>query len=50
MNIKGIYDGDATEEWMDCYYIHSEDGISPKLDYKQLISTIVKLYNRISDL
>lgn len=50
MNIESIYDGDGTEEWWDCYYMHSEDGISPKLDYEQLISTIMKLYNRISDL
>ena len=50
MKIEGIYDEDATVEWWDCYYMLSEDGISPKLDYNQLISTIVKLYDRISDL
>lgn len=50
MKIERIYDGNATEEWMNCYYMHSEDGVSPKLDYNQLISTIVKLCDRISDL
>ena len=41
---------EQTEEYQNCYRIHSEDGNSPELDYNQLIFTIVNLNKKIAEL
>jgi hypothetical protein len=39
-----------TEEYQACWRLHSDDGISPELDYNELICTIVDLYKKIAEL
>lgn len=50
MTIKPWYYYDKPEEYRNCYKKHSEDGESPELDYGELISTIVDLYDKIAKL
>ena len=38
------------EEYQKCWRLHSEDGVSPEVDYNELISTIVNLYGKIAEL
>lgn len=39
-----------TEEYQQCWRLHSDDGYNPVLDYNQLISTIVELQFKIAQL
>ena len=41
---------EQVEEYKNCWRRHSEDGVSPELDYNELISTIVTLYDKIAEL
>lgn len=41
---------EQTEEYQKCWRLHSDDGVSPKLDYNELISTIVDLHKKIAEL
>lgn len=50
MAIRPWYYYDKSNEYRECYNKHSEDGESPKLDYDELISTIVDLYDKITKL
>ena len=50
MTAKPWYYYSNSEEYQNCYDIHSDDGFSPRLDYNQLISTIVDLYDKIAKL
>lgn len=41
---------EQTKEYQECWRLHSDDGVSPKLDYNELISTIVDLHKKIAEL
>lgn len=43
-------DYEQVEEYQKCWRLHSEDGISPEVDYNELISTIVNLNKKIAEL
>ena len=50
MTIKPWHYYNNSEEYQNCYDKHSDDGESPELDYEELISTIVDLYDKIAKL
>jgi hypothetical protein len=44
------YFHEQTEEYQQCWRLHSDDGYNPVLDYNELIYTIVQLQSKIADL
>ena len=50
MTVKPWYYYNKPEEYQHCYENHSKDGNSPELDYEELISTVVDLYDKIAKL
>lgn len=47
---NGWFFHEQTEEYQACWKRHSDDGVSPELDYNELISTIVDLHNKVAEL
>lgn len=41
---------EQAEEYKKCWRNHSADGVSPELDYNELICTIINLYDKIAEL